>query len=389
MQAVGQPFGVADKTGAARIVADANKDALARRPRALDGARLHLGEQLLVYALGGAAQSNFAERGKVRRRKEILERALGLLGNVDFAFLQALNQIVRREVDQLNGVGPIEHGVRHRLAYAHMRNLRDDVVEAFDVLDIDRSVDVDAVAHQLLDIEIALRVPAAFDVGMRKFVDQHDLRPPGDDGVEVHLVEHLSFIADTPPRNDFQTLQQRLGLPAAVRLHDAGDDVVAVFFAGVRLLQHLVGLADARRGADENPEFADAPSSRRAASSRASGEGRLFGRAPLIRHHRSDLSSLATLRRALAGRKLVEREIEQQYIDARLAQDTEQAILDIVADKLPHAIFGQVAGLGNSRDLEVGGLRRDVRVEAAAGRGHQIDRDGSAGILLPSVSRSA
>jgi hypothetical protein len=59
-----------------------------------------------------------------------------------------------------------------------------------------------------------------------------------------------------------------------VRLDDADHDIVAVFQARMRLLQHLIGLADARRCADEDAQFADRPSSRRAASSSASGEGR-------------------------------------------------------------------------------------------------------------------
>ncbi len=285
MQAVGEPFGVADEAGRARVFADANKDALARRPRALNGARLHFSEQLLVHAFGGAAQGEFAERREVRRREEILKRSLGLLGNIDFAFLQSLNQIVRREVDELDRVGPIEDGIRHGLAHTHMGDLRDYVIEAFDVLDIDRGVDVDAVAHQLFDVEIALWVAAAFGVGMRKLVDQHDLRPAGDDGIEIHLVERLPSVVDMPPWNDFQTLQQRFGLLAAVRLDDTGDDVVPVFPSGVSLLQHLIGLADARCGADENPELADAPLF--AARRREQGfrRGPMFGCAPLIRHH--------------------------------------------------------------------------------------------------------
>ena len=180
-------------------------------------------------------------------------------GNVDLAFLEPLDQIVGRQIDQFDGVGAIEHGVRHRLAHAHMRDLRDDVIEAFDVLDIDRRVDVDAVAHQLFDVEVALRMTAAFGVGVSEFVDQNDLRPAGDDGVEVHLVEQLAFVFDVPARNDFEAAQQRFGLPAAVGLDDADDDVVAVLLARVGLLQHLVGFADAGRGADENSKLADAP----------------------------------------------------------------------------------------------------------------------------------
>ena len=142
----------------------------------------------------------------------MLERALGLLRNVDLALFQPLDQIVGRQIDQLDGVGAIEHRVRDGFAHAHMGDLRDDVVEAFDVLDIDGGVDVDAAAHQLFDVEIALRMAAALRVGVRKLVDQHDLRPAGDDGVEVHLLEPLAFVLDAPARNDFEPGQQRLGL---------------------------------------------------------------------------------------------------------------------------------------------------------------------------------
>ena len=77
-----------------------------------------------------------------------------------------------------------------------------------------------------------------------------------------------------PARNDLEAFQQRFGLAAAVGLDDADDDVVAVLLAGVGLLQHLVGLADAGRGADENPQLADAPLFAARRFEQASGEGR-------------------------------------------------------------------------------------------------------------------
>ena len=182
----------------------------------------------------------------------MLERALGLLGDVDLPLLEPLDQVVGRQIDQFDRVGAVEHRVRDRLAHPHMRDLRHHVVEAFDVLDVDRGVDVDAAAQQLLDIEIALRMAAAFDVGMGELVDQNDLRPAGDDGVEIHLLEPLSLVLHAPARNDLQALEQRLGLLAAVGLDDTDDDVIAVLLAGAGLLQHLVGLADAGRGAHED-----------------------------------------------------------------------------------------------------------------------------------------
>ena len=67
------------------------------------------------------------------------------LRDVDLAFLQPLDQVVGREVDELDRVGAVEDGIRDRLAHAHAGDLRDDVVQALDVLDVDRGVDVDAV----------------------------------------------------------------------------------------------------------------------------------------------------------------------------------------------------------------------------------------------------
>ena len=60
MQPVGQPLGVAHQPGRAYVLAHANQDALARRPRPLDGVLLHVGEQLLVHPISGSAQRQLA-----------------------------------------------------------------------------------------------------------------------------------------------------------------------------------------------------------------------------------------------------------------------------------------------------------------------------------------
>ena len=171
---------------------------------------------------------------------------------------ETLNQIVGREVDQFYRVGAIEHCVRYRLAHANMRDLRDDVVQALDVLNIDGRVDVDAVLQYLFDVEIALGVPAALRIGMRELVDEDDLRPAGNDRIEIHFRQRSALVFDLTTRNDFEALHQRFGFLAAVGLDHADDDIVAVFLAGAGGLQHRVGLADAGGGADEDPQLADA-----------------------------------------------------------------------------------------------------------------------------------
>src|ERR1700733_15110234 len=65
MEPVGEPLGVADEARGARALADTDEDAFARRPRSLDGMRLHFRKQLLIHPLGRAAQSELAQRGEI------------------------------------------------------------------------------------------------------------------------------------------------------------------------------------------------------------------------------------------------------------------------------------------------------------------------------------
>jgi hypothetical protein len=150
---------------------------------------LHLREELFVNPLGGPAQRELAQRGQIRRREEVFKRAFRLFGNVDLAFLEPFDQVVGRKVNQFDRVGPIEYRVGNGFAHANVGYLCNDVVQAFNVLDIDRRIDVDPVVPQFLDVQITLWMPAAFGVGVREFVDEHDLWPPRQNGVEVHFAE--------------------------------------------------------------------------------------------------------------------------------------------------------------------------------------------------------
>ena len=103
------------------------------------------------------------------------ERPRRLVRDVDLALLQPLDQLVGRDVDDLD-LGAFEHPVGHGLAHPHLGEGGDDVVEAFEMLDVDRREDVDAGGEQFLDILIALGVAAAGGVGVGELVDQHELR---------------------------------------------------------------------------------------------------------------------------------------------------------------------------------------------------------------------
>ena len=155
------------------------------------------------------------------------------------------------------------------------------------MLDVDGGVDVDPVVEQLFDVEITLGMAAAGRVGMGKLVDQHDLRVAGDNGVEIHLLQPLPFVFQPLAGNDLEPLEQSLRLLSPMRFDDADHDIVAILLPGAGLLQHLVGLADAGRGADEDFEPAGAtlfPAGRLEQGLRRRSLVRI---APLIRHRES------------------------------------------------------------------------------------------------------
>ncbi len=66
-------------------------------------------KQLLVDPLGGSPQSQLPQGREIGGGKIVLERSLRLLGDVDLAFFETLDQIVGRQVDKLDGIGAIEN----------------------------------------------------------------------------------------------------------------------------------------------------------------------------------------------------------------------------------------------------------------------------------------
>ncbi len=166
--------------------------------------------------------------------------------------MQPLDEIVRRQVDNLDIVGKIDDGIRHGLAHADTCNLRDDVVQAFDVLDIQRRINVDPAFEKLLDVEITLRVAAALRIGMGKLVDQHQLGPALQDGIEIHFLERAPLVIDMSARNDLEAVKQGLRLAAAMGFDDADDDIHAIRDLRLAGHQHLVSLADSGRRTEKN-----------------------------------------------------------------------------------------------------------------------------------------
>ena len=234
---------------------DAHQKPVLGRPGSGDGVRAHVVDHLRVDPLGGDAHRELAQRGEIALAEEMLQGAADLAAHVDLAFAQPLDQVVRRQVDQLDLIGELQDLVRQGLADAHAGDALHDVVQALDVLDVERGEDIDPGGEQFLHVLMALDVAAALDVGMGELVDDGELRLAPEQRVEVHLGEDAAAIHLALPRQHLETAQQRLGLGPAVGLDHADHHVRRPpRRRSLRGLEHRVGLADARVSAEEDLE---------------------------------------------------------------------------------------------------------------------------------------
>src|SRR5262249_52873673 len=134
----------------------AYQDALSGLPDIANALVFAIVAHLLLDALCGAAQRQLAERDEIALAEEVLDRRARLLRHVDLALVQALDQLVGREVYQLHLIGPVEYRVGHSLLDADAGDAPDDVVQALQVLYVERGVHRDARVEQLLDVVPAL-----------------------------------------------------------------------------------------------------------------------------------------------------------------------------------------------------------------------------------------
>ena len=239
------------------IGVDAGEQALRGGPGSLDRLLAQIVDHLVVDPVGRTAEREFAQRGQGAGGEEILDRAPRRLGHIDLALVQALNELVRRDVDEDDVGRLLKNAVGHRLAHDDAGDARDDVGEAFEMLDVERRPYVDAGVEQLLNVLPALGMAAFGRVGVSEFVDDDQLRLPLERRVDVELADGVAAVVDHAARQDLESLEESARLGAPVRFDEADDDVDALVLQPTRALQHRVGLTDAGGRADEHFQTAN------------------------------------------------------------------------------------------------------------------------------------
>jgi hypothetical protein len=137
----------------------------------------------------------------------------------------------------------------------HAGDLLDDIVEAGQVLHVDRRDHVDPGVEDLVYVLPTLFVSAAGDVRVRELVDQHHGRLAFEDRVEVHLLERLAAVLHRVARNDREVTELGDRLRPPVGLDVADDHIGAALEAPPALVEHGERLPYAGRGAQVDTQL--------------------------------------------------------------------------------------------------------------------------------------
>lgn len=108
MPTFGDPAGVAHQAFGLFVTVDAHQQPPAQRRRFLAALAVAVVE-VGVDPRGGGLHRQFTQRGEVGLREERIDRRPRLFRHVDLALAQALQQLARRQVDEDDLVGLLQH----------------------------------------------------------------------------------------------------------------------------------------------------------------------------------------------------------------------------------------------------------------------------------------
>ena len=191
-------------------------------------------------------QREFAQGRQVGLLKEALDRSLSLLGDVDLAPFESPQQFFRCDVHQFEIVGQVEHPVGDCLPHGDAGNLSDHIVEAFDVLDIERRPDINPGFEQLFNILPALFVTTSVSVRVGEFIHKEQVGTASQGRIDRKLPQSDAAIRGFSQGECFEPGQQGLRLHPSVWFDIPDDDIPSLAFRSLGVLQHQVRLADSR-----------------------------------------------------------------------------------------------------------------------------------------------
>ena len=176
-------------------------------------------------------------------------------------------------------------------------------------------------------------------VGVGELVDQDQLGPAGQDGVDVHLLERRCRGARAVRRGTTSRPSSCSAVcDATVGLDETDDHVGATLLTALALVEHGERLADARRRTEVDAQRAPRPCGRLTA----------IGHQSILAVQRTACSRSGRVDRC----DVVEGEVQLEHVDAGVAEDPERPIVDVVVDEAHDLVDGDPTRRRDTRRLQ-------------------------------------
>ena len=143
------------------------------------------------------------------------------------------------------------------------------------------------------------------------FVDDNQFGFALERRVQIKFIERAAVVFNLAPWQDFEPLDERARLGAAISLDEPDDDIDAFVLQAPRVLQHGVGLARGRRGAEKNLNGPQSPGGTPPEARPDQGVRRQFGwfgPSALVGRHDDFNRSRAKFSRKITNRGLLQSE---------------------------------------------------------------------------------
>ncbi len=250
----GDTRAAAQESLALRSAGQRHDDPFARLPGAIDAVLVAVGGQGLVDLVGQPEQRELTQRGQIAQAEVVRQGRVDALGGIYQPAGQSIPQRLRGEVDHLDLVGGPDEAVGHGLPLGDTCDPLDDIVERFDVLNVDSGDDVDARFQEDSDILPPLGTARTGGIRVGEFVDECHFRMSVEQCREIHLLEADVAVGDGDPGyRRYVGRHFRCG-GTAVGFDEPDDHIAAGVEQSMTFPEYRVGLADTGSGAEQDPK---------------------------------------------------------------------------------------------------------------------------------------
>lgn len=182
---------------------------------------------------------------QIGRCEEIFEGGGDPLLRVDFSFFEPFPEVFRGQIHVHDLIGLGNDSVGEAFPDFHPDEFLDRVVQAFQMLDVQRRDHVNPGRENFLDVLVTFSISASRHVGMGQFVDQDHGWPPGKHGIQIHFFDLDAPVFTDDSRHGLQTFQKFGDLGAAVGFGETHHDIEPFAFQRMTLLEHPICLPHA------------------------------------------------------------------------------------------------------------------------------------------------